>query len=200
MIAWNRRRSDRSFSMYLRYSFIVVAPMQAISPRESAGFRMFAASRDPSAEPAPMREWISSMKMMRSWFSRSSFRIPFRRSSNWPRYFVPATMRERSIARIFLLERKSGTAPSTIRWARPSTIAVFPTPGSPRRIGLFFVRRERIWMIRSTSASRPTRGSNVPWAARAVRSRAYSARNGSSFFCLEVSRSLMRAIVSSRTP
>ena len=97
--------------MYFRYSFRVVAPMQAISPRESAGLRMLAASSEPSAEPAPMREWISSMKMMRSWFSWSSLRIPFSRSSNWPRYFVPATMSDRSSARIFLFARKSGTAP-----------------------------------------------------------------------------------------
>ena len=88
-MAWKRRRSERSFSMYLRYSLSVVAPMQEISPRESAGLRMFAASSEPSAEPAPISEWISSMKTMRSWFSFSSLRIPLRRSSNWPRYFVP---------------------------------------------------------------------------------------------------------------
>ena len=100
-IAWKRRSRLRSFSMYLRYSFSVVAPMQETSPRESAGFRMLAASSEPSAEPAPISEWISSMKMMRSGFSRSSRMIPFSRSSNWPRYFVPATMSERSRARIF---------------------------------------------------------------------------------------------------
>ena len=55
--------------MYLRYSLSVVAPMQEISPRDSAGLRMFAASSEPSAEPAPISEWISSMKMMRSGFS-----------------------------------------------------------------------------------------------------------------------------------
>jgi hypothetical protein len=55
-------------------------------------------------------------------------------------------------------------------------------------------------MIRSTSLSRPIRGSNVPAFAATVRSRLYSARNGSSFFCFEASRSLMREIVSSRTP
>ncbi len=93
-----------------------------------------------------------------------------------------------------------GTAPSMMRVARPSTIAVLPTPGSPSRIGLFFVRRERIWMIRSTSFSRPMSGSKVPVAASWVRSRLYSARNGSSFFCLETSRSLMSEMVSSRTP
>ena len=126
--------------------------------------------------------------------------IPFKRSSNWPRYFVPATISERSRARIFFDERNIGTAPSTIRVARPSTIAVFPTPGSPRRIGLFFVRRERIWMIRSTSFSRPISGSKVPEPASCVRSRLYSARNGSSFFCFETSRSLISEMVSSRTP
>jgi hypothetical protein len=55
-------------------------------------------------------------------------------------------------------------------------------------------------MIRSTSFSRPIRGSNVPDAASCVRSRLYSERNGSSFFCFETSRSLMSEIVSSRTP
>ena len=74
--------------------------MQEISPRDSAGLRMLAASSEPSAEPAPISEWISSMKMMRSGFSRSSLMIPFSRSSNWPRYFVPATISERSSARI----------------------------------------------------------------------------------------------------
>ena len=33
LIAWKRRSSERSFSMYLRYSAGVVAPMQRISPR-----------------------------------------------------------------------------------------------------------------------------------------------------------------------
>ncbi len=40
----------------------------------------------------------------------------------------------------------SGTSPATIRWARPSTIAVLPTPGSPISTGLFFVRRESTWI------------------------------------------------------
>ena len=45
-----------------------------------------------------------------------------------------------------------------MRWARPSTTAVLPTPGSPMSTGLFLVRRERICMIRSISVSRPTHG------------------------------------------
>jgi hypothetical protein len=42
LTAWKRRSSERSFSMYLRYSAGVVAPMQRISPRLSAGLRMLA--------------------------------------------------------------------------------------------------------------------------------------------------------------
>ena len=36
---------------------------------------------------------------------------------------------------------ESGTSPETMRWARPSTMAVLPTPGSPMSTGLFLVRR-----------------------------------------------------------
>ena len=60
-----------------------------------------------------------------------------------------------------------------IRWASPSTMAVLPTPGSPMRTGLFLVRRERTWMTRRISSSRPMTGSSLPWRARSVRSRVY---------------------------
>ena len=98
--AWKRRSSERSFSMYLRYSAGVVAPMHWISPRERAGFRMLAASSEPSAEPAPTSVCSSSMKMMMLWLSVSSRMIVFSRSSNWPRYLVPATISEMSRARM----------------------------------------------------------------------------------------------------
>ena len=52
----------------------------------------------------------------------------------------------------------SGTSPATIRCASPSAIAVLPTPGSPISTGLFFVRRERIWITRRISSSRPITG------------------------------------------
>ena len=54
--------------------------------------------------------------------------------------------------------RLSGTSPATMRRARPSTMAVLPTPGSPMSTGLFLVRRERTWMQRRISASRPMTG------------------------------------------
>ena len=53
--------------------------------------------------------------------------------------------------------------------ASPSTMAVLPTPGSPRIIGLFLVRRERIWMMRLISSSRPMTGSTRSWNLGEVR-------------------------------
>ncbi len=61
--------------------------------------------------------------------------------------------------------RPSGTSPRTMRCARPSTIAVLPTPGSPMRTGLFFVRRERTWMTRRISSSRPIHAADLLVAA-----------------------------------
>src|SRR5579875_1948880 len=124
--------------MDLRYSAGVVAPMHWISPRERAGFKMFAASREPSADPAPTSVCNSSMKMMAFCASINSFIMVLRRSSNCPRYLVPATISERSSARMRLSARKDGTLPSAMRWARPSTMAVFPPD---QRIQLTFQRR-----------------------------------------------------------
>src|SRR6267142_817741 len=56
-----------------------------------------------------------------------------------------------------------------MRCARPSAIAVLPTPDSPTRIGLFLRRRASTWITRSISVSRPTSGSSLPAAARSVR-------------------------------
>src|SRR5579872_2786259 len=63
------------------------------------------------------------MKMMEFCDSISSFMMVFKRSSNWPRYLVPATISERSSARMRLSARKLGTSPSAIFCANPSTIA-----------------------------------------------------------------------------
>ncbi len=106
-----------------------------------------------------------------SGFFSSSLSTAFMRSSNCPRYLVPATMEARSREMTRLSKRVRGTRPSMMRRARPSAMALLPTPGSPMRMGLFFLRRERIWAMRSSSFSRPTMGSSRPsWASR-VRSR-----------------------------
>ena len=93
---WKRRSSAPSFSMYFRYSSRVVAPMVWISPRESAGFSMLEASMAPSAAPAPMRVCSSSRKSTTFSDCRISFITALSRSSNWPRYLVPATRAPRS--------------------------------------------------------------------------------------------------------
>ena len=53
--------------------------------------------------------------------------------------------------------------------ARPSAIAVLPTPGSPTNSGLFFCRRHSTWMVRLISASRPISGSILPSRAFLLR-------------------------------
>ena len=143
------------------------------SPLASAGFRMFAASNAPSAPPAPMMVCISSMKRrMFPSFLASAITL-FIRSSNSPRYLEPATMPEMSKVTRRLFWMVSGTSPEKMRSARPSTTAVFPTPGSPMRHGLFLVRRESICMTLMISDSRPMTGSSFPLAAISVRSLEY---------------------------
>ncbi len=67
-----------------------------------------------------------------------------------------------SSATMRLFRRPSGTSPRTMRCARPSTMAVLPTPGSPMSTGLFFVRRASTWITRRISSSRPITGSSLP--------------------------------------
>ena len=96
MIVWNRRSSAPSFSMYLRYSSSVVAPMHCTSPRARAGLSTLEASMAPSAPPAPTRVCSSSMNRIVFLARRTSFITALIRSSNWPRYLVPATIMARS--------------------------------------------------------------------------------------------------------
>ena len=97
--------------MYLRYSFSVVAPMHCSSPRLRAGLMMFEASIVPSAEPAPTMVCNSSMNRMTFFERRISSMTALMRSSNWPRYFVPATMSARSSVMTRLSRSSSGTLP-----------------------------------------------------------------------------------------
>src|SRR5918997_764891 len=176
---WKRRSRAASFSMFLRYSSTVVAPTRCSSPLARAGLSIFEASIEPSAAPAPATVCSSSIKMTcLSESSRSSSITFLRRSSNSPRYLVPATNPARSSCRTLLSFKVSGTSSLTILWAIPSTIAVLPTPGSPMSTGLFLVRLLRISMVVSTSSARPMTGSSLPSRAIWVRSRLYSSRVG----------------------
>ena len=157
---WNRRSRAASFSTYLRYSSNVVAPIMCNSPRASMGLIMLLASIAPSAPPAPTSVCISSTNVITSpCASEISFNTALSRSSNSPRYFAPASIAPMSSEMSRLPFKPSGTSPCAIRRAKPSTIAVLPTPGSPIRTGLFFVRRESTWMTRRISSSRPMTGS-----------------------------------------
>ena len=151
-----------------------MAPIQCNSPRASAGLIKFAASIAPSDFPAPTSVCISSIKRITSpAAAETSVRIDLSRSSNSPRYFAPAIKAPISNAIKRLLRSDSGTSPLIIRKAIPSAIAVFPTPGSPIRTGLFLVRRDRTCIARRISSSRPIIGSIFPASAAAVKSWAY---------------------------
>ena len=84
------------------------------------------------------------MNNMISFFLESWSNTNLARSSNSPRYLVPATIFEILIETILLFKRVRATFLSTILCAIASTNAVLPTPGSPKIIGLFFLRLDRI--------------------------------------------------------
>ena len=105
---------------------------------------MLEASIVPSAEPAPTMVCNSSINKMMFLARRISSMTALMRSSNWPRYFVPATIKARSKVMTRFSRKISGTLPRAISWANPSTMAVLPTPASPSSTGLFLVRRQRI--------------------------------------------------------
>src|SRR5213082_2195837 len=90
--------------MFLRYSSSVVAPTQCNSPRARAGFSILEASIAPSALPAPTSVCNSSMnRMMPSAPEVTSCSTAFSRSSNSPRYLLPASNEPRSSASNFLV-------------------------------------------------------------------------------------------------
>ena len=152
----------------------MVAPTQCNSPRARAGFNILPASIEPSALPAPTIVCNSSMKRItRPSSFESSLRTDFSLSSKSPRNLVPASKAPKSSESKRLFLRPSGTSPLTIRCAKPSTIAVLPTPGSPMSTGLFFVLRCNTCMVRRISSSRPMTGSSLPCSARSVRSMVY---------------------------
>ncbi len=106
---WKRRSRAASFSMCLRYSSSVVAPIMRSWPRASSGLSMLPASIAPSAAPAPTTVCSSSMKVMTSpSASVISLRTALSRSSNSPRYLAPATIEPRSSAMTRLFLRRLG--------------------------------------------------------------------------------------------
>ena len=148
--------------------------MALSSPLAKAGFRIFAASIAPSPPPAPTKVWISSMKRIICPSDlMTSFTTDFKRSSNSPLYLAPAINAPISKEYKVLSCKFSGISPLIILCAIPSAIAVLPTPGSPIKIGLFFVLLERICKTLLISSSRPMTGSSFPSAASSLKFLAY---------------------------
>ena len=168
---WKRRSSAGSPRIHLSYSLPVVAPTTRMSPRTSAGLSMFAASMAaPSAVPCPIRLCSSSTNKMRSGSAARSRTRRRMRSSYWPRNAVPASNATWSSARMRASLSAGGTSPAAMRCARPSTMAVLPTPALPMSAGLFLLWRSRMSTTRATSASRQRTGSRSPRRASAVSS------------------------------
>ena len=167
---WNLLSKALSFSIYFLYSFKVVAPITCISPRDSNGLSIFAASIAPSALPAPTIVCISSINSITFLAFLISFKAFFNLSSNSPLYFAPAIIEAISKDTTLLPLSISGTFPSTIIWASPSTTAVLPTPGSPINTGLFLVLLLNISITLSISFSLPITGSSFPCLASSDKS------------------------------
>ena len=186
---WNLLSKAASFSICFLYSSIVVAPIHFISPLAKAGFKILDASIAPSAPPAPTIVWISSMKIIISSSFLSSFITFFNLSSNSPLYFAPAIIDVISKTNNLLLLKLSGTSPATIFCANPSIIAVFPTPGSPIKQGLFFILLHNISKTLWVSSSLPITGSSFPSCAFWVKSVLYWSNTGVLFcffsFCID---------------
>jgi hypothetical protein len=78
-----------------------------------------------------------------SWLSSSSFMTAFIRSSNCPRYFVPATRAARSSVTTRLPCRTRETFFWTMRIREPFGDRSFPDSRFADEHGLFFLRRLR---------------------------------------------------------
>mmetsp|Transcript_102470 Transcript_102470/g.298891 ORF Transcript_102470/g.298891 Transcript_102470/m.298891 type:complete len:648 (-) Transcript_102470:637-2580(-) len=165
-----RRSSAGSRAKCTRYSSKVVAAMHCKLPRASDGFNMSAALRGLDAvAPAPTRVCASSMNSTTPASSASASTLR-KRSSKSPRRRVPAVRAPTSSAQIRRWRSQPGALPLAMRWAKASTSAVFPTPGSPRSRTFRFCRRPRARSTRARARSRPAKGSSRPCSANAVKS------------------------------
>ena len=84
-----------------------------------------------------------------------------------------------------------GTLLLQIRYAKPSAIAVFPTPDSPTSNGLFFVLLDRIWIRRSTSLVLPIKLSILSSLTRLFKFIKYAFSSVFNFSCSALSSSVV---------
>ncbi len=109
----------------------------------------------PDVLPAPTMVWTSSIKSRGFLISFKLLKRVFKRPSKSPRYFAPARREERSKLKIERSLKRSGAFPVSISSASPSPRAVFPTPGSPTRRGLFLFFLDKTSRVLCSSSWRP---------------------------------------------
>ncbi len=159
--------------MCSRYSSSVVAPTARSSPRASAGLSMLLASTAPFGG-ARAHERV---QLVDEHDEPPLGLLDLTEHGLEPVLELAAVLRARRPSRRGRARRRPCPRAWTARRrrrcaaARPSTMAVLPTPGSPMSTGLFFVRRDRTWMTRRISSSRPITGSSLPSRAACVRLR-----------------------------
>ena len=128
---WNRRSRAASFSDHPTVLLLGGGADELEPARARAGLRRLAASMAPSALPAPDEgvELVQEEDHIPcpGHLGQDVFHPVFK----LPRYLVPAITEGRLRDRRRFCRRASGTCPWAIRWARASTTAVLPTPGSP---------------------------------------------------------------------
>ena len=106
----------------------------------------------PVVAPAPTVEWISSMKRMARGRSTSALMTALKRSSKSPRNRVPASSAPVSSENTSAsFEQIGHVVAAAVAAARPSAIAVLPTPASPTNTGLFLRRRQSTSIVRCSS-------------------------------------------------
>ena len=132
--------------------------------------------------PAPFMVCASSTNKIQFFLLSSAPITCLNFSSNSPRYLLPANSEPISKLHTSCPLINSGTRPATISCARPSMIAVLPTPGSPTMSTLALNRRASTVIISCSSVARPIMGSNCPFCACAVMLVQYSVRISSAWF------------------
>ena len=144
--------------------------MHFSAPLDSAGFsRLDASSVPPEAAPAPISVWISSMNRIALGLSFSDRARPSGAARSRRGTWCPPAARPCRASTRWTRPGSRARRFCAMRQARPSAIAVLPTPASPTSSGLFLRRRHRIWITRSTSYSRPISGSILPSLAAWLR-------------------------------
>ena len=111
-----------------------------------------------------------------------------------PIHFISATKLPTSRNITWWSLNISGALPSAIAFASPSAIAVLPTPDSPTKIGLFFLRLPRTWKSLSSVSVLPISGSISPSFARLLRFVKNSGCDSFSFGVSSIDSSVSTAI------